>query len=511
MDKKQESEALFWAHVLHDGIHGHVAKGEMAEYLRRIREQGVLHPDGSTRHPAIPTLKRKLKLFGEASLDGLARKPRSDRGALRTLTPEALATLLAAKREDPRRGPRMLSALLKAKHGIEVPHSTLQRHLKANGVTRMRLGAIREPVRKRWTAEAPNAMWVGDFAHGPLVLVEGRAVKSRLSAFIDAHSRVIVAGRYYATERFDIVIDTLMRGFATHGKPRALYLDNGKVYWARSLSLACYRLGINLLHRPVRDPAAGGVIERFIQTVQMQFEVEVGRIRDLTLTRLNELFHAWLEEAYHRHAHSELKRTPLEAYEAKAVPMGPVDLAAIREQFHEVKERTVDRIFSDIALDNVLYRVDHHLRGEKVEVRYDPFGDCGTIKVYDLRSKAYLGEGVRHHRETGEKIRSEPLKPLESSPILDALETQHAKRMAQRDFRPELTKKAWRFPAFAACLAGLLGRRGSVSEFATHEMDLLQEVFRRHPDLTRKQVEDAVARAISPTLPAIIHALDQEE
>ncbi|MBE7549012.1 MAG: Mu transposase C-terminal domain-containing protein [Planctomycetia bacterium] len=37
--------------------------------------------------------------------------------------------------------------------------------------------------------------------------------------------------------------------------------------------------------------------------------------------------------------------------------------------------RTVDRTFADVRIDNRFYRVDPKLRGDKVEVRYDPYGD----------------------------------------------------------------------------------------------------------------------------------------
>ncbi len=59
----------------------------------------------------------------------------------------------------------------------------------------------------------------------------------------------VVTGRYYLNENLDILCDTLVRGFAAHGMPTALYVDNAKVYHSQSLKKACYRLGINLLHR----------------------------------------------------------------------------------------------------------------------------------------------------------------------------------------------------------------------------------------------------------------------
>lgn len=510
MEQKQEEEALYWRHALYEVIHGHVERGKVAEHLRAINQRGVLHPSGELRHPSVVTLRRKLRAFLKHSIEGLLRKPRCDKGVSRTLTPAALATLLAAKRALPCRTPRNLRDLIQAEHGIEVPVSTLQRQLLLHGVTRMRLGAVKEPVRKRWTAEAPNAMWVGDYEHGPVVFANGQTVKSRLSAFIDAHSRRIIAARYYATERFDTLIDTLMRGFATFGLPRAMYVDNGKIYWVRSLTLACFRLGIDLLHRPVRDPAAGGVIERFFLTVQTQFESEARLIRDLTIERLNDLFHAWLEESYHRQVHSELKRTPLEAYQAGAVPAAALDLAAVREHFYQVETRTVNKTFSDISIDKVLYRVDHRLRGATVEARIDPFGDWQMVKIYDLKSKAYLGEGRRHQRETGERLPvTEPVTP-DSSPVLEALARRHAKRMEQEGFRPTIPKSTWTFATFVACLARLMGLQGDVSAFNEREIALLREVLDRHPDLTRKQVENAVARAEYPALPAILHSLEQE-
>ena len=64
-------------------------------------------------------------------------------------------------------------------------------------------------------------------------------------------------------------------------------MDNAKIYHAKALQLACTQLNIKLLHRPPRDPPAGGLIERFFQTCQGQFEAEVRASSILTLEDLN--------------------------------------------------------------------------------------------------------------------------------------------------------------------------------------------------------------------------------
>ena len=120
----------------------------------------------------------------------------------------------------------------------------------------LKLGVL-EKVRKRWSREHTHDLWVGDFEEGPYVLEKDDVVPTHLSAFIDCHSRYIVEARYYFRQNLDILIDSLIRAFSTHGAPLELYLDNAKVYHANGLKAACYRLNINLLHRPPHDPPPG--------------------------------------------------------------------------------------------------------------------------------------------------------------------------------------------------------------------------------------------------------------
>ena len=55
-------------------------------------------------------------------------------------------------------------------------------------------------------------------------------------------------------------------------------MDNAKIYHANALKAACLALNIKLLHRKPRDPPGGGLVERFIETAQSQFESETGSL-----------------------------------------------------------------------------------------------------------------------------------------------------------------------------------------------------------------------------------------
>ena len=155
---------------------------------------------------------------------------------------------------------------------------------------------------------------MGDFSHGPVVLYQGKPYQTHLSAWIDSHSRYIVDARYYLRENLDILVDSLLRAWAKHGAPRELYADNGKVYHSQGLVVACAKLGIAKRHRPPREPQPGGLIERFFQTAQTQFQSEVDASRTLGFGQLNQAFEAWLQSAYHSQVHSVTKQTPHDRY-----------------------------------------------------------------------------------------------------------------------------------------------------------------------------------------------------
>jgi len=512
MNARQEEEAVFWCGLLTPVLFGRLDKVEERRQLRELSKREVVFPSGRKRKPSLSTLKRKLKTYRKGGFNAMARKVRGDRGKPRAVPPEVIATAIAAKKEQPRRSPLILNQIIEQQHGKTVPRSTLYRHLKEAGATRLKLGVTKQKVRKRWTCEHTHDMWAGDFEYGPYVLVDGKSVQSYLSAFIDVCSRAIVAARYYVRQTFDVLSDTLIRGFGDHGVPLNVYVDHGKVYHAQALKRACYRLGTGLLHRALRDPATGGIIERFFETVQSQFEAEVRAGDILSLDRLNEAFAAWLDVVYHQTPNSETGQSPKQRYDDCLIAIRQADMEAVAESFLQHEHRSVDKTFSDIRLHKRFYKVDPKLRGDRLDVRYDLRGPVEEILLYSMKGE-YLGKGILHQREQGQDPAPESPRPAPRFDVLGILIDKHRKQLADElggiDYSVMQCPRRWTFDAFAACLADLLGRQGGLSAFSAEELTALGQVHARHPNLTRTLLKKAFTRAERPTIPAIVYALQE--
>jgi hypothetical protein len=176
------------------------------------------------------------------------------------------------------------------------------------------------------------------------------------------------------------------------------------------------------------------------------------------------------------------------------------------------ERRTVDRTFSDVRLNNRFYRVDKRLRGDRVEVRFDPFGDEDTVLIYSLREE-YLGKGRRHNREKGEEGAGDSPQHKPQFNYLQLLIQEHEKDLRAKtqgiDYRGAVTSRRLSFSSFTATFAQLLGRKGGVSAFSTQELEYLQKLYNRTPGLSRALLMDAFEHAREKTLLAVGYELQQ--
>ncbi|MBE7546297.1 MAG: Mu transposase C-terminal domain-containing protein [Planctomycetia bacterium] len=191
----------------------------------------------------------------------------------------------------------------------------------------------------------------------------------------------------------DILIDSLIRAWTIHGSPKRTLPRQCQGHHSDALRSACYNLGIKLIHRPPRDPAPGGLVERFFGTSQTQFESEVRSGDIITLDAINQAFSAYLAVVYHARIHSETNQSPKQRYDEGLTVIRHVDMDAALAFFMKRIPRTVDRTFADVRIDNRFYRVDPKLRGDKVEVRYDPYGDLKKVLIYSANGE-YLGSEI---------------------------------------------------------------------------------------------------------------------
>jgi transposase InsO family protein len=514
MPDRQEHWAVFWCSLLSPLLYGEIPPEEAGRFLNELASVEHVFPDGQRRRPSRATLWRKWKKYREGGFEALFRKRRSDRGQSRKHPSAMIAKAIELKKEQPRRSNVPINQFLQAEFRSAIPNSTLYRHLKRAGATRLKLGISRQKVRCRWTRDHSNALWLGDFEDGPCVLAGDRAVTTHLSAFIDCHSRYVVEARYYLRENLDILIDSLLRAWAVHGASRELYLDNAKIYHAQALKAACFALNIRLLHRGVGDPPPGGLIERFFGTVQTQFESEVRAGEILTLDRLNHALAAWLEVSYHQQPNSETGQSPLERYQQGSRFTRHVNLQEVLTYFLHKARRKVHEDFSDVQLEGLFFQVDPRLRGDWVEVRYDPFSPLETVLLYSSDGES-LGAGKRHQRQTVPAQPTQTPTPEPKHNYLDLLIQKHEQALRDRhagiDYQAVLAAAGRRWPLaeFVKQLAAHLGRKGGLTAFTTDELESLQKVYQRLTSLDAPMLREACQRANSKTIPDIVFVLQQ--
>ncbi|MDZ7619084.1 MAG: DDE-type integrase/transposase/recombinase [Patescibacteria group bacterium] len=513
MIRNDEDWAVFWCSLLSPVLLGEIPEAQRERYFQQLSQEERRLPNGQRRCVSVRTFRRQWRRLKDGGVPGLYRRRRSDRGKARKKHADLLARAVVLKKEQPYRSDRVINRILKREFGRVVPRSTLYEHLRREGATRRRLGASTQKVRCRWTRDQPGALWLGDFEHGPLVMQRGEAIKTHLSAWIDCHSRYIVEARYYVRENLDILIDSLLRAWGNQGASRELYVDNAKIYHAKALRLACTQLNIKLLHRPPREPAPGGLIERFFRTCQTQFEAEVRASQILTLDELNRALAAWLEVAYHREVNRETGQAPHERFHREPRLIRRVDLGTVLTFFHRRVSRTVDEDHSDVRVDNMLFAVDPKLRGEKVIVEYDPFSSLEEVQLYSP-TDVYLGRGKRYERERGSHSQPPPTTPTDpvTPHYLDALRAEHdAMHQQQRsqgiDYHSAQQRNIWSLTGFASALARLLGRRGGLSGLAAHEMEILAAFHARHDRVNERLLRQAFSQAASATIPEILFQL----
>jgi transposase InsO family protein len=517
LDKEQEKWAIFWCDLLSPVIYGQIEPEETNWFLKQKAKEPIRYPDGRIGKPSISTLRRKLKRYQKGGFDNLARKKRCDQGKPRNTSSEVIEKAIELKEEQPRRSPQTINFFLKDLYGTTVPRSTLYRHLKQAGATRIKLGITRNKVRKRWTRDHTHDLWVGDFEQGPYVFEQGHIVPTHLSAFIDCHSRYVVEARYYFRQNLDILIDSWIRALSIHGAPIELYVDNAKVYHALGLNAACHRLNIRLLHRPPNDPPPGGLVERFFQTVQDQFEAEVRAGDIITLNALNRAISAWMAVSYHKTKNSETGQSPIKRYQQGLTVIRQVHMNRVIESFMHTDFRTVNKTFSDVQVNKRFYRVDPKLRGDRVQVRFDPFSSWDTVQIYSLNDQ-YLGTGSLHDRTTA-SVTPRPMQTKPKHSFIDLWIREHKKALAEQtgpiDYRKVVQKRPWPFYEFAKTVAQLMGRKAALADLSGAELESLKKIYNQSLSINRQMVRQAFEKAQHPNLIYIIaqlkHLIQKEE
>jgi transposase InsO family protein len=363
--------------VFRHGLIGAIAlrsltHGERIALLRSVSEQRV-RPPGSdtTRCYSVPTLERWLYAFKRGGLDALVPQARADKGRGRDLDPALRELLCDIRREHPEVSVTLIVRTLRAdgRIGPEVTACTVRRMFHDKGLARCVAVDGNDgqggKTRLKWQAERPSALWHGDVCHGPTLTIGERRVHVRVHALLDDASRYVLALRVVSDEREETMLSLFTQAIMEHGKPDAIYLDNGSTYRGAMLQLVCSRLGITLLHAKPYDAPARGKMERFWRRMREEAFDHIGQVA--SLADIEHKLRTWLSRFYQDAPHAGiLGRAPAVVFaEGDKVRVDKAQLSSALT----VRTRRRVRRDSTLSLGGVLYEVPFgYLAGQVVTV-----------------------------------------------------------------------------------------------------------------------------------------------
>jgi putative transposase len=362
--------AQFRFGVIHDLIGDRkLSRGEQKRLLREKSSCLWEIPYSERSYISASTILSWVRRYekGGRRLESLYPESRSDRGRPRALDDETVLSLVELKKQL--KGASLPIVLREARmrkilhQGIKAHPATIYRLFKQRGLMK-REGVVED--RRRFEAELPNDIWQSDCMHGPQVMVEGKARKTYLFAFLDDMSRLICHAEFFLNEKVETYISALRIALAKRGLPRKLYVDNGPAFRSHLLSHATAALGIALIHATPYQPQGKGKIERYFRTLRMQFLSVCPN--GLSLEELNAALTRWIDEQYHATVHSSTKQTPLARYlkHAHLVREAPKDLG---DYFRFRVTRKVDRDRT-ASLNGKLYEAPIPLIGKTITLLY---------------------------------------------------------------------------------------------------------------------------------------------
>ncbi len=380
------------------------------------------------------TLRRYVAAFKQGGFDTLLPRERKDKGSCKAVSAEALEMAAELRRELPGRSAERIQQFL-ASEGYRVARSTLERHLRQQGLSGRELKAAQKQVAsRRFNRVGRNTLWQSDLKYGPYLPDPnhpGHKMRTYLVAMIDDATRLVVHGEFYDSQKLPVLEDTLRKAVIKCGAPDNLYVDNGKIFVSQWLRLACAKLRIRHLNTKAYSPEAKGKIERWNRTVD-EFLQEARLEKPQTLEQLNGLFRAWLSEGYNHRVHSALSgKSPAQAFAQDTKPLRFPSPEVLREAFLWEKTPKVDKT-GCISLSGLCYEVGLEYIRKNILVRYDPF-DLSQIEVWyggekkKLVAPANIGEYNRNVKKPVEE-----LEKASQSKLLRLFASESKKRLKQQ-------------------------------------------------------------------------------
>lgn len=371
-----------------------LARGELQQLTRELSAREYAIPHSQRRHLGEKTIQAWYYAWRRHGIEGLAVKPRADRGRSK-IAPALQQQILAAKRANARRSVRQIVRLLEAAGTVQaksLSRSAVHRLLQQQGLSRLVGAGPMGEEKRSFGAEFAGSIWYGDVMHGPRVPHRGALRKTYLVSLIDDASRLVAHSAFCLGETALDIQGVLKQALLKRGVPLKLVVDNGAAYRAATLQGICARLGIHLIFCRPYAPEGKGKLERWHRTLREQFLSELDERRIADLDDLNARLWAWLEQVYHRSEHAGLGGlTPLARYQrdlSRIRSLG-TKAAQLDALFHHRVPRLV-RKDGTVSYQGQRLEVPYELSGKTVRLVVDPH----AARVVGVEDKAGISLGA---------------------------------------------------------------------------------------------------------------------
>jgi transposase InsO family protein len=252
-----------------------------------------------------------LGKYQREGLTGLADHSHRPRFQPRQLRADIEAMVCQLRGAHPRWGPRRLQYELGKAHVTPVPsRSTIYRVLVRRGLVPARKRKRRRQDYKRWQREQPMQLWQMDIT-GSVFLTDGTECK--LLSGIDDHSRFCVIATVVRRGTARAVCRAFLAAMRIYGIPDEVLTDNGKQFTGRFgkprpaevlFERICRRNGIRQLLTKPYSPTTTGKVERWHQTLQVEFLNDAGPFA--SIEEAQAAVDEWREEYNQRRPHQSL-------------------------------------------------------------------------------------------------------------------------------------------------------------------------------------------------------------
>ncbi len=471
-------------------------RGTRRAVLEQLADKNWTLPDGQTTRFAAETIRGWVRKFRQGGLSALENAPR-DRPGVAVLDDDTKDILCRLKRDVPARSVDRIIEIAEETKLVDsgfLKRSTVHRVLQSRGLSARKKAERSTTDLDRFEAAFPNDLWQSDMMCGPWLPDPQRPGKHRrawLHAWIDDHSRLLLAGRWAFKSDLPTLELTFREALRRCGVPKRVYYDNGGPYRSKHMRQI---VAVLSNQRPIYTvpyrPEGHGKIEAFNRYARAAFVEEVKASSVRTLEELNRAFAAWRDLRYNRRVHGETGQTPWDRWRADPDRIAVISERQLTEAFLFRARRTTDKT-GVLRLHGVRYQTGPGLSRRKVEVRYDP-EDMNVVEVWHddrFTERVRPLEVQPHRRPKATRPTPKPDVPADpDGPIVDFL----AHLVEQHRPLPERDEVA------AALAAQRAHEDAIVAVFREHllpevvDEEAIREFVRRYGPLDCAAVEEHV-------------------